>query len=66
MSTKSDDTVRYEVDLDNLPLLTEAQKTELAALSKLADDEIDYSDIPSLAEEQLAGFHRGHARRSDK
>jgi len=43
--------VRYEVDLANLPPLTDAQKTELAALAARPDSEIDYSDAPQLTEE---------------
>jgi uncharacterized protein (DUF4415 family) len=42
--------VKYDVDLANLPALTEAQKAELAALAALPDSEIDYSDIPPLDE----------------
>lgn len=41
-------TVRYEVDLNNLPPLTDEQKAELKALSEMPDSEIDYSDIPPL------------------
>jgi uncharacterized protein (DUF4415 family) len=41
-------TVRYEVDLNNLPPLTEKRKAELEALYEMPDDEIDYSDIPPL------------------
>lgn len=40
--------VRREVDLNNLPPLTEAQKAELKALTERPDSEIDYSDIPPL------------------
>jgi len=40
--------VRYELDLDNLPPLTDAQKSELKALSEMPDDKIDTSDIPPL------------------
>jgi uncharacterized protein (DUF4415 family) len=43
--------VRYEVDLNNLPPLTEAQLTELKALSALPDDDIDFSDIPPLTDD---------------
>ena len=42
--------VRYEVDLNNLPPLTDAQKAELNALTERPDSEIDYSDIPRLDE----------------
>jgi uncharacterized protein (DUF4415 family) len=41
-------TVRYEVDLNNLPPLTDEQKAELQALAEMPDSEIDYSDIPPL------------------
>jgi uncharacterized protein (DUF4415 family) len=43
--------VRYEVDLANLPPLTEAQRAELTALTARPDSEIDYSDAPQLAED---------------
>lgn len=43
-------TVRYEIDTANPPPLTEAQKAELEALSKMPDAEIDTNDIPSLDE----------------
>lgn len=43
-------TVRYEVDLNNLPPLSEERKKELKALSEMPDSEIDYSDIPPLDE----------------
>lgn len=42
--------VRYEVDLDNLPPLTEERKAELEALAEMPDSEIDFSDIPPLDE----------------
>lgn len=42
--------VRYEVDLANLPSLTEEERTELKALAARPDSEIDYSDIPPLTE----------------
>ena len=42
--------VRYEVDLGNLPPLTEERKAELRALADRPDSEIDYSDIPPLTE----------------
>jgi uncharacterized protein (DUF4415 family) len=43
--------VRYDADLANLPPLTEVQKAELAALAARPEGEIDYADIPPLAEE---------------
>jgi uncharacterized protein (DUF4415 family) len=42
--------VRYEVDLDNLPPLTDGQRAELKALAQMPDSEIDYSDIPPLGD----------------
>ncbi|WP_037079888.1 BrnA antitoxin family protein [Neorhizobium vignae] len=56
---KSAEIVRYEVDRDSLPPLTEKQKAELEALSKLPDEQIDYSDIPGLTDEQLQNAGRG-------
>lgn len=41
-------TVRYEVDLRNLPPLTDAQKAEIEALAAMPEDQIDTSDIPPL------------------
>lgn len=46
----SEKIIRHEVDLNNLPLLTEAQKAELAALVLRPDSKIDYSDQPRLTE----------------
>ena len=43
--------VRHDIDLANLPPLSDAQKTELASLAARADSEIDYSDIPPLTED---------------
>lgn len=40
--------VRREVDLQNPPRLTAAQRTRLDALAKKPDRAIDYSDIPPL------------------
>ena len=41
-------TVRHEVDLSNLPPLTEKLKDELKALAAMPDSEIDTSDIAPL------------------
>ncbi len=41
-------TVRYEVDLSNLPPLTKERKAEIKALAAMPGSEIDYSDIPPL------------------
>ncbi len=51
--------VRHEVDLANLPPLTEEQEAELAALGARQDHEIDYSDIPPLTEEFWKNAVRG-------
>jgi len=66
MKTKKDKFVRYEVDLDNLPPLTEAQKAELTALAALPDESIDYSDIPPLSDEALKTAVRGRFYRPVK
>ena len=42
--------VRYAVDLNNPPPLSEEQKAELKALAEMPDSEIDFSDIPPLDE----------------
>lgn len=51
-------TVSYEVDLNNLPPLSEAQQAELKVLSELPDNAIDYSDLPPLDD----AFWRNAAR----
>ena len=43
--------VRYSIDLDNPPPLTEEQKAEIAKLKAMPDEDIDYSDIPPLTDE---------------
>ena len=43
-------TVRHDIDLANLPPLTEKQKSELQALAARPDGQTDYSDIPPLDE----------------
>lgn len=50
--------VRYKLDLDNLPPLTEEQKAELARLDAMTDEEIernalDDPDNPPFTEEEL-------------
>ena len=56
----------FEVDLANLPPLTEAQKAELAALDALSDEAIDTSDIPPLTEAFWAEAVRGKYYRPTK
>ena len=58
--------VRYEVDLNNLPPLTEAQKQELAALAERPEDAIDYSDIPPLSDDAFKTAVRGRFYRPVK
>ena len=41
-------TARHEVDLNNLPPLTEAQNAEIETLATMPDEQIDTSDIPEL------------------
>jgi uncharacterized protein (DUF4415 family) len=41
-------TVRREVDLNDLPPITEERKAELESLAEMSDGKIDYSDIPPL------------------
>jgi uncharacterized protein (DUF4415 family) len=59
-------TVRYEVDLANLPPLTEKQKAELEALAKMPDEQIDYSDIPPAADDFWNNAARGRFYRPVK
>lgn len=42
--------VKYNIDLADLPPLTEAQKAELAALAAKPDGDIDFGDSPALPE----------------
>lgn len=41
-------TVRFELDLANMPALTEAQKAELEALAREQDQPADVSDVAAL------------------
>jgi uncharacterized protein (DUF4415 family) len=41
-------TVRFELDLANMPALTEAQKAELEALAREQDQPADVSDLAAL------------------
>ena len=49
----------------NAPL-TEEQKARLAILKTMTDEDIDYSDIPELTDEQLKQFKRVNPRRKEK
>ena len=39
---------------NNIPPLTKEQIWRLYQLSKMSDDEIDYSDIPKITKEELS------------
>ncbi|GJD71865.1 hypothetical protein CFIICLFH_0074 [Methylobacterium goesingense] len=58
--------VRFDVDLANLPPLTEAHKAECDALAAMPDAAIDYSDIPPLTEEFWTSAARGQFFRPTK
>ena len=49
--TNEPEWVSYELDLLDPPPLTEEQKSELAALDNLRDEDIDFSDIPRLTDD---------------
>lgn len=49
--------------IKKIPPLTQEQIAELDALSKMSDDEIDYSDIPPTSDEQLARMKENRRRR---
>jgi uncharacterized protein (DUF4415 family) len=42
--------VKFTLDTANPPPLTDAQQTEIKALSNMADKEIDFTDIPELTD----------------
>ncbi len=42
--------LKKEIDLQNLPPLTDEQRARLSLLAGRADSEIDYSDIPPLGD----------------
>ena len=46
-----------------IPPLTAEQIAELDALSKMTDDDIDYSDIPPTSKEQLERMKENRRRR---
>lgn len=46
-----------------IPPLTPEQIAELDALSKMTDEEIDYSDIPPTSKEQLERMKENRRRR---
>lgn len=56
MQESRENTITYELDVDNPPPLTPQQQTELDSLAKMPDSEIDFSDIPPI--EDFSGFFR--------
>jgi uncharacterized protein (DUF4415 family) len=50
MKKNEENITTIEIDLHNLPPLTADQQAELDALAVRPDSEIDYSDIPPLAD----------------
>jgi len=58
--------VKHDVDLANLPPLTDKQKAELAALAAQSDGDIDYRDIPPLTEDFWKNAVRGRFYRPVK
>jgi uncharacterized protein (DUF4415 family) len=59
-------TVKFSLDLQHLPPLTEAQKAELAAVASMPDEQIDYSDLPPLNESFLKNAFRNPFRKQPK
>ena len=61
----NDKLVRYTVDLDNPPPLTEEEKVQLASAANMGDTDIDYSDAPPLPHEawELGLQERSHRLR---
>jgi uncharacterized protein (DUF4415 family) len=49
MSEKRTGIVTMELDLNNLPPLTEDEKAQLEHLRNMKDEDIDFSDIPRMA-----------------
>jgi len=52
------------VKLEDLPPLTDAEREELRRLADIPDEEIDFSDIPELTDEDFARgvWHTGHGK----
>lgn len=50
MSKVGEKLVTYKVDRNNWPELSEAQREELKRLAEMRDEDIDYSDIPPVAD----------------
>ena len=50
MPTKESNTVKRTLDLKNPPVLSAEQKARLDSVAAMPDEQIDYSDAPSLAD----------------
>jgi hypothetical protein len=50
--------VRYEIDPENPPKLTAKQTAEIAALRRKQDTELDFSDLPKIAQKRSGKFAR--------
>lgn len=48
-----------------IPPLTPEQIAEIEELSKMTDDDIDFSDIPRLTKEELKKFRTARLRRKN-
>lgn len=51
--------VRFQLDLNSLPPLTNAQKAELNGLKTLPDSDINYSDAPAMPDIAWQNAERG-------
>jgi len=51
MQKSASNTVKFNLDPNSSPELTQAQQAELAALRRKADEAIDYSDLPELGDD---------------
>ena len=62
----SEKLVSYTLDLDNLPPFTAEEEEQLRVLSQMSDEDIDYSDAPSLPDEAWDKAVRGRFYRGRK
>ena len=51
--------------IKNIPPLTTEQIAEIEALSKMSDEDIDYSDIPKMTKEELKKFRPARLRKKN-
>ncbi|CAK7068699.1 MAG: hypothetical protein DELT_01775 [Desulfovibrio sp.] len=56
MKKNKEHTTRFELDIGNLPPLSDEQRAELDALAVRPKSEIDYSDVPPI--EDVSRFYR--------